>query len=132
MSRFVVDASVGIKWFVPEIHADATKRLQDPAHELHIPTFFDVELANTVWQQRRRGELTRPEADAILAQLPLLPLTRHAEADLLPIAFDRADQYQRTVDDCLYLALAVRENGQLVTADDRFVNSLTSTPAHAG
>ena len=36
MSLFVVDASVGVKWFVPEVHSDAAQRLQDPAHELHV------------------------------------------------------------------------------------------------
>jgi predicted nucleic acid-binding protein len=38
MSLFVVDASVGVKWFVPEADAAFAQRLQDPAHELHIPT----------------------------------------------------------------------------------------------
>ena len=61
MSLFVVDASVGIKWFVPESEAAIAQRWQDPAHQLHMPTFFDVEVANIVWKKRRRGELTRAE-----------------------------------------------------------------------
>jgi predicted nucleic acid-binding protein len=72
MSRFVVDASAGIKWFVAEIHSDAALRLQDPAHELHIPTFFDVEVANIVWKKLRRGELTRTEADFITSARKLV------------------------------------------------------------
>jgi predicted nucleic acid-binding protein len=101
MSLFVVDASVGVKWFVPEAEAAAAQRLQDPAHDLHIPTFFDVEVTNILWKKLRRGELTRAEVDAILSQLPLLPLTRHAEAPLLATALDLADKTQRTVYDCL-------------------------------
>jgi predicted nucleic acid-binding protein len=128
MSLFVVDASVGLKWFVPEADSTFAQRLQDPAHQLHIPTFFDVEVANIIWKKRRRGELTRAEADAILAQLPLLPLTRHAEAPLIAPAFDVAEQTQRTVYDCLYLALAIQLGGRMVTADDRFVNGLSGTP----
>ncbi len=128
MSLFVVDASVGVKWFVPEVHADAAQRLQDPAHELHIPTFFDVEVANIVWKKLRRGELTRTEADMILGQLPLLPVTRHPEGPLITAAFDLADKTQRTVYDCLYLALAVDLGGQVVTADERLANSLVGTP----
>jgi predicted nucleic acid-binding protein len=128
MSLFVVDASVGIKWFVPEVDTAAARRLQNPAYQLHAPTFFDVEVANIVWKKRRRSELTRVEADTILAQLPLLPLTRHLEAPLIATAFDIADRSQRTVYDCLYLALAVQVSGRMVTADDRLVNSLAGTP----
>ncbi len=128
MSLLVVDASVGVKWFVPEVHSDAAQRLQDPAHELHIPTFFDVEVANIVWKKLRRGELTLTEADMILGQLPLLPVTRHSEGPLITAAFDLADKTQRTVYDCLYLALAVDLGGQMVTADERLANSLVGTP----
>ena len=128
MSLFVVDASVGLKWFVPEIHSDAAQRLQDPAHQLHVPTLFDVEIGNILWKKRRRGELTRAEADVILAQLPLLPLTHHSESPLLSRAFDLAEATQRTVYDSLYLALAVQLSGQVVTADERWWNSLQGTP----
>jgi predicted nucleic acid-binding protein len=38
MSASVVDASVGIKWYVPEVYDADAKRLQAPAHELHVPT----------------------------------------------------------------------------------------------
>lgn len=37
MSRYVVDASVAVKWFVPEIHTDASLRLLDGNHELLAP-----------------------------------------------------------------------------------------------
>jgi predicted nucleic acid-binding protein len=128
MSVFVVDASVGLKWFVPETYDADARRLQDPTHELHVPTLFDVEMGNILWKKVRGGELTRAEADSILAQLPLLPLTRDEALPLLAAAFDIADQTQRTVYDCLYLALAVSLAGRMVTADQRFFNALATTP----
>jgi predicted nucleic acid-binding protein len=128
MSVFIVDASVGIKWYVPEIHEADAQRLRDPAHQLHLPTLFDVEIANILWKKRRRGELTRPEADDILVKVAGLPLIRHPEAPLLSVAFNLADQTGRTVYDCLYLALAVQLGGQMVTADHRLVNALATTP----
>jgi predicted nucleic acid-binding protein len=57
-----------------------------------------------------------------------LPLTRHPEAPLLASAFDLADRTQRTVYDCLYLALAVQLGGRMVTADLRLCNALAGTP----
>jgi predicted nucleic acid-binding protein len=127
MTPFVVDASVGLKWFVAEVYQADAQRLQNPVYQLHIPTLFDVEVGNILWKKIRRGELTRAEADAVLVQLPLLPLTRHAETPLLPPAFDLANQTQRTVYDCLYLALAIQLGGRMVTADQKLHNALATT-----
>jgi predicted nucleic acid-binding protein len=128
MSLFVVDSSVGIKWFIPEIHAAHAFRLQDPAHDLHAPTFFDVEIGNILWKKSRKSELSRRDAEDIISQLPHSPLKRHPESPLIGSAFDLADRTQRTVYDCLYLALAVQLGGQMVTADLRLFNSLSTTP----
>ena len=49
------------------------------------------------------------------------------KAPLLASAFDLADKTQRTVYDCVYLALAVRLNGRMVTADQRLYNGLKGT-----
>ncbi len=127
MSPFVVDASVGLKWFVPEVHDAAARRLENPAYQLHAPTLFDVEVGNILWKKIRRGELTRAEGDTVLGQLPPLPLTRHPEAPLLTAAFDLANQTQRTVYDSLYLALAMQLGGRMVTADQRLYNALSGT-----
>ena len=128
MSLFVVDASVGVKWMLPEPFAAEAARLQDPGHQLHVPAFFEVELVNILWKKVRQGILTRAQADVFLGQLPTLLLLRHADGPLLPAAFDLADRTQRTVYDCLYLALAIQLGGRMVTADERFVNSLTGIP----
>jgi len=127
MSLFIVDASAGLKWFLPEAHWEAAARLRNPAFQLHVPGLFDVEIGNTLWKKMRRGELSRPEADAILSQLPLLPVVRHADGPLVPVAVDLAEKTQRSVYDCLYLAMAVQMGGQMVTADQRLYNSLLGT-----
>ncbi len=128
MSLLVVDASVGLKWFLPEVHSAAANRFRSPSFDLHVPGLFDAEVGNTLWKKMRRAELTRAEADAILEQLPLVPLTRHADAALVPAALDLAEKTERTVYDCLYLALALRLGGKLVTADKRLFNALANTP----
>jgi predicted nucleic acid-binding protein len=127
MTVFVVDASVGLKWLVPEVYQADAQRPQNQAYELHIPTLFDVEIANALWKKIGRGELTRAEGDTALAQVPLLPVIRHAEASLLGVAFDLADQTKRTVYDCLYLALAIQLGDRMVSADQELKNALAST-----
>lgn len=127
MTLFVVDASVGLKWFVPEVYSESAIKLRNPTFQLHAPALFDVEIGNILWKKMRRGELSRVEADAILTQLPLLPIVRHTDAPFIPAAVDMAEKIQRTVYDCLYLVLAMQIGGQLVTADERFYNSLSNT-----
>jgi predicted nucleic acid-binding protein len=50
VSLFVVDASVGMKWFVPEVFTPDALRLRGGGHALHVPTLFDVEVANILWK----------------------------------------------------------------------------------
>lgn len=127
MSLYVVDASVGVKWMLPEPYTTEALRLQNPAHQLHSPAFFNVELANILWRKIRQGLLTRAQADTFRGQVPSLPLTLHGDQGVLDMAFDLDDRTQRTVYDCLYLALAVQLGGQMVTADEKLVNSLAGS-----
>jgi predicted nucleic acid-binding protein len=128
VSVFVVDVSVAVKWMLPELLSTEAVRLQSPSHQLHAPSFFDVELANVLWKKVRQGILSRAQADQFLDQSAGLPLTRHADASLVAAAFDIADRTGRTVYDSMYLALALRVRGQMVTADARLVNSLAGSP----
>ncbi len=129
MSVIVVEASVGIKWFVPEVHSVEARQWRNSPDELHVPAFFfDLEIANILWKKVHRAEIMRADADTILGQVPTLPLIRHPEAPLLTSAFDLANRTQRTVYDCVYLALAVQLGGRMVTAGQRLINSLTGMP----
>ena len=127
MNIFVVDASIGLKWFVPEIHSQSAMKLRNPAYQLHVPGLFDVEIGNILWKKCKRGELLVAETESILEQLANLPITRHADAPLVRSAFDIAHESQRTVYDCLYVALAMRLGGELITADERLFNSLAGS-----
>ena len=48
MSVFVVDASVVVKWFVPEVHSDASQRLLILPHEYVAPDLLFAEAANAI------------------------------------------------------------------------------------
>ena len=127
MTPFIVDSSVVIKWFVPESLSAEALRVRDGGTPMHAPDFLDAEVGNIVWKKLRRGALTRAVADSILAKLPFLAITQHPTRLLVPPAFDIAAQAGRTVYDCLYLALAVQLGGQMVTADEKLVNSLAGS-----
>ena len=128
MSRFVPDASIAVKWYVPEIHADAAARLLDPAHELHAPDLILPEFGNILWKKVRRGEVTADRGRKIIRAFLAVPLLRHPAAPLLEPAFETAIGTRQTVYDCAYLALSMALACQMVTADERFYKALRPGP----
>jgi len=67
VSHYVVDASVAVKWFVPEGHSDSALRLRDQTHTLHVPAFFTLEFANALCKKLRREELQKRKPATLLA-----------------------------------------------------------------
>lgn len=128
MRRYVVDASVAIKWFVPEIHSDAALRAQHAGTHLHIPAFMVLELGNVLAKKIRRSELTPRDGETILKEIKQLPLQRHADERLFTVAYLLALDTHRSLYDCLYLALAETVDGIMVTADHKFFASITDGP----
>lgn len=124
MTRYVVDASVAIKWFIPERLSEAAGRLHQAKHNLSVPAFFWLEIGNVLAKKIRRGELTGEEGDFVLKELRRLPLQRHADERLFRPAYALALQTQRSLYDCLYLALAEVIDGLMVTADRKFYAAL--------
>jgi predicted nucleic acid-binding protein len=67
MSVAVVDASVGVKWFLPEDHSAEARQWRSSPDELHtLAFFFDLEIANVLWKKVQRAEISRADADLIL------------------------------------------------------------------
>lgn len=127
MSEYVLDASVAIKWFVPEVHSDAARRLLASNHTFLVPDFFFAEVANVLWKRVRRGEDTVENARQILADLNAFPVEVCLSQPLMLLALDIALENDRAVYDSLYLALAVSQQCQMVTADEKFYNALQNT-----
>ena len=128
MRRYVVDASVAIKWFIPEIHSDAALRTQHRETLLHVPAFMVLELGNVLAKKIRRNELTPRDGEMIFRELKRPPLQRHADDRLFAAAYQLALDTRRSLYDCLYLALAEVIDGIMVTADHKFFTSLTNGP----
>ncbi|MEH2451835.1 type II toxin-antitoxin system VapC family toxin [Nostoc sp.] len=127
MSRYVLDASVAIKWFVPEVHSDKARRLLTNNYTFLVPDFFFAEVANVLWKRVRRGEDTADNAKQTLTDLNTIPLEVYLSRPLMPLALDIAIQNDRAVYDSLYLALTITQKCQMVTADEKFYNALKTS-----
>jgi predicted nucleic acid-binding protein len=126
MTPHVVDASVVIKWFVDEVHAEAARRLQADQYELFAPDLFWSESGNILWKKVRRGELTPDQARLIRGALEQQPINTFPSRLVLELALEVAFDSNRTVYDSCYLALAMLTDCQLVTADQKLFNALQS------
>lgn len=126
MSGYVVDTSVAIKWFIPEVHSDAALSVTRLRQQLHVPAFMTMELGNVIAKKIRRKELTREDGNTILKELRHLPLQQHADERLFPAAYELALDTQQSLYDCLYLSLAEAVDGRLITADRKFYKALAA------
>ena len=119
MTRIVVDASVAVKWFLPEELATEARRLLVADYELLAPDLLWAELGNVLWKKHRRGEFDQRTAARLLGDFARLPIEFHAGARWTGAALDLAIRYGVTVYDGLYLALAAGNGCRVVTADPR-------------
>jgi predicted nucleic acid-binding protein len=124
----VIDASVAIKWFVPEAETGAAKRYLDPGETLLAPELLLIEFASVALKKVRLEEITADEAAAMLAKLLRVRITLAAHSPLVEPAARWGLAYGQSAYDCLYLALAVTNRCRMVTADKRFCNAIKRTP----
>jgi len=128
MSTLVVDASIAVKWIVPETDSAQANTLLDGAHTLIAPDLIWVEVANALWRVRKKGIVTSLQAENALDESDAYPVHLHASYQLLVPAFRIAAEHDRTIYDSLYVALAIRERATLITSDNRLVNALANSP----
>ena len=125
----VVDASIAVKWFVPEVESAGAQRLLDTRFRRHVPALLYTEVGQTIWKKvYQRREIAPDDGREILRDLLVTPLEVHPTTPLLEQAFDIAVALGRTVYDSVYLALAAGVGCKLVTADRKLYNALQDSP----
>lgn len=119
MSSFVLDTSVAVAWYVPEVFADAARRwqtrmLEERVHFV-VPTLHYWEFANVL-----RTQLRSRTIDAALAH-DIWSL--HLEAPLQIVepptesVLSYALEYEATAYDAVYIALAMHLDVPILTAE---------------
>jgi len=131
VSVFVLDASIVIKWFVPEIHSDAARRLLAYRHDYIAPDLLFAETANAIWKKVRRGEVSPRDGERLVADIGRVAVDTVPCRTLAADAYALASASGQTAYDAMYLALAVRLDTRMVTADERLTAAVASLPALA-
>ena len=124
----VVDASVVIKWLIPEDDQPKALQIRDLYQEARMnviaPGLLTAEIGNVLWKRVRSGLLASAHADKALFRFqqdtPLLRDSQLINATALRLAV----LHNRTFYDSLYLAVAIHHHCDLVTADEKFVRAM--------
>lgn len=133
MTSFVLDASVAVKWVIPP----ASETLMDESlHLLQrymkgdinfiVPDVFWPEVGNVLWKGFRQRRWTKSFAETAVTNITERGFFTVSSLTLMPEALKIAFARDRSVYDCLYVALAVQFKTELITADDRLANALAA------
>jgi predicted nucleic acid-binding protein len=116
----VVDASVAVKWVLPEPDSDRALRLI-LGGDLAAPDLLRLEVANVLWQHVRRRTISSGQARRGWRVFSVIPVALRQMGVLVDAALDLAIRYGITVYDATYLALALALDCPIVTADTRLL-----------
>ncbi len=129
--NLVIDASVVIKAYVPEILSDKAEEVMSrvAAGELFLlaPDLLYPETGNILWKKHRLHELTVAEVDEIVDAISALPIKIEASRPVMPLAVTIAMQSGITVYDAMYVAVARIYETRMITADKRLLDALLKT-----
>lgn len=124
----VIDASVALKWYLPEVDSQIALDLLTGDNRLVAPDLIVPEVCRAVWKAWKRKEIVAEQAALIGRNVgrrfatPLFPTTALSyRATMLSAELDHSTY------DCFYLALAEREGSTVMTADRKLVRKLANT-----
>jgi predicted nucleic acid-binding protein len=123
----VVDASVAVKWVLPEAHGDDAEELAEQRNSgevrLIAPRLIVVEVASAISKRCRRSQLTMSAGEEAFRLFEIGCPFLVDEAPHVRAALGLSVKHQMSFWDSIYLVLAMDSESDLVTADARFYRS---------
>jgi predicted nucleic acid-binding protein len=129
IERYVVDASVALKWFLSEPGSDRARALYNSLLAgqviLIAPDILVAEFGNALWKRVTLYlQLPLTEAQEFCSTLTNSPVELVSSKSLANAALQLAAQLGHPFYDCLYLALAVEQKCEFITADEKLATKL--------
>lgn len=128
----VVDASLAVKWFRAEAFSlEAVKVYEENAGNILVPDLFAVEVATALVRNANMIKVARRTTEDSLSELAgmigndsirLTRLITNQLRDAATLALDLGHPLK----DCIYLALAMEMECDLITCDARFAEKARS------
>lgn len=125
MNLYVVDASVAVKWFLPEVKSEKALEILEEDAALIAPGFLKLEFDSVLSKWCRSGRLDKVLSDEIRQTFWDLNI-KYVDHDAVSnLAYHYASNAPVTLYDALYLMTAELYRGRLITADEKLADSLS-------
>jgi predicted nucleic acid-binding protein len=130
----VIDASVVIKWFIPEPHKEQADKvltgLTNESLDLIAPDILVAEVGNALWKRSALPhQLSSIEAADSFEDFLGLDIRLHSSTALARHAYALAVSEKRAIYDMIYVTLAKERSCPLITADEKLFRALGKTLA---
>lgn len=126
--KYVLDASVAVRWAIPGPLASKALQLRDDylskTLDLLSPDIFPGEIANALTKAERQKLIRAGDAAGLYADISTAWPSFQSYLPLASNAIEISSQTRSAFYDCLYVALAEREGCEMLTADDRLLRNL--------
>ncbi len=129
MSRFVLDASIALSWFLHRPtakYADHVRQLLLRGQRAVVPSLWQLEIANGFVTAERRGVLTPLDTTEALQSLDVVlaqAIENSPETVSMRRVLHTARQFQLTAYDAVYLETALRQELPLATLDRQLLTA---------
>jgi predicted nucleic acid-binding protein len=128
--KFVLDASVAIRWVLPDALTGRAVRLREEFQrqslELFSPDIFLDEVASALTKAERQKTIPVGDAAALYSMVLNTPPIFCSRLPFVSRAIDISSLSRSSYYDCLYVALAESDNCELITANERLIRNLQS------
>lgn len=116
--KYVLDSNVAAKWVLPEPDSAKARTLRDDfsqgRHDLISPDILPIEVGHALTRAERQGRISQSEGLKLWADLMTTPPRFFPYITLMPRALVFSSQARIGVYDCVYVALAERNNAVLL------------------
>ncbi len=126
----VIDASVALKWVLAEEGSDEAQLLYDN-EQLVAPDLFFVECANVLWTKTRKFKLKAEDAVAGMSIIDRISIRSISGRPHVTTAQRISFEIGQSAYNSLYLAVAMAEGIEFVTADIAFSRAAKAHPKYA-
>ncbi len=124
----VLDASVIVKWFCDEVQSDIALKLRDDffsdIYRIIVPDLLFYEVINAV---KFSNVFSKEEKISVVHDLYLIGIDfEYPDKEIMASALNIAMDYNATIYDSVYLAIARKHRCNYITADSDFARRVKS------
>ena len=124
MRPLVVDASVAVKWFVPEERSAEADEVASSGCALRAPNLIRIEVASALTKKARRKLVQPAHVSEYVGLLPRYFEQIGDHEPMMAAAIAMSVEIDHPLYDCIYVEMARMQEATLVTDDLRLLAKL--------